>query len=365
MASLTSTSSATAPSAAPTPPHRGRFWRSPPDQPRWARPGLLAIAALAALLYAWNITSSGFAPYYSLAARSMSESWKAFLFTTVDPSATLTLDKIGGFLWPQALSARIFGFHDWALTLPQCVMGVISVLVMYRLVRRWQGPAAGLLAAGLLTVTPVVASMFGHAILDGSLTMCLVLAADQYQKAVGTARLRPLLLSALWIGIGFQMKMMEAWIVVPAFFVGYLVAAPARMKQRLGRLAAAGVVLFSVSLSWVALLTFTPADSRPYVDGSTNNSAFAMVFGYNGLNRLHAGLIDGGAVTSGAAHGASASGHGDGGGDGGGDKDGARSAPTAPPASSGPGQPGSGQEKGGAEKGGAGRQPSTAAPSGA
>ncbi|WP_206302659.1 glycosyltransferase family 39 protein [Streptomyces sp. WAC 01529] len=365
MTSLTSTSSRTAPSAAPTPPRRGRFWRSPPDQPRWARPGLLGIAALAALLYAWNITSSGFAPYYSLAARSMSESWKAFLFTTVDPAATLTMDKIGGFLWPQALSARIFGFHDWALTLPQCVMGVISVLVMYRLVRRWQGPAAGLLASGLLTVTPVAASMFGHAMPDGSLTMCLVLAADQYQKAVGTARLRPLLLSALWIGIGFQMKMMEAWIAVPAFFVGYLVAAPAHMKQRLGRLAVAGVVLFSVSLSWVALLTFTPADSRPYVDGSTNNSAAAMVFGYNGFNRVHAGLIDGGAVASGAAHGASASGHGDGGGDGGGNKDGARSAPTAPPASSGPGQPGSGQEKGGAEKGGAGRQPTTAAPSGA
>ncbi|MGW0535651.1 glycosyltransferase family 39 protein [Streptomyces sp. NPDC003032] len=351
MTSLTSTSSTTASPAVEAPRRRGKFWRSPPDQPPWARPGLLGIAALAALLYAWNITSSGLAPYYSLAARSMSESWKAFLFTTVDPAATLTMDKIGGFLWPQALSARVFGFHDWALTLPQCIMGVISVLVMYRVVRRWQGPAAGLLAAGLLTVTPVAASMFGHAMMDGSLTMCLVLAADQYQKAVGTARLRPLLLSALWIGIGFQMKMMEAWIVVPAFVVGYLVAAQVPLRRRLGQLAVAGVVLLSVSLSWVALLTFTPADDRPYVDGSTNNSAAAMVFGYNGFNRLHAGLIDGGASASD---------------DGGGNKDGARSAPTAPPASSGPGQPGSGKEKGGAEKkDGAGRQPSTAQPSGA
>ncbi|WP_078593624.1 ArnT family glycosyltransferase [Streptomyces sp. NRRL S-920] len=362
MTSLTSTSSTTAPSVAPPPPRRGRFWRSPPDQPRWARPGLLGIAALAALLYTWNITSSGLAPYYSLAARSMSESWKAFLFTTVDPAATLTMDKIGGFLWPQALAARVLGFHDWALTLPQCVMGVVSVLVMYRVVRRWQGPAAGLLAAGLLTVTPVAASMFGHAMMDGSLIMCLVLAADQYQKAVGTARLRPLLLSAVWIGLGFQMKMMEAWIVVPAFFVGYLVAAPARLGRRLGSLAAAGVVLLAVSLSWVALLTFTPKDDRPYVDGSTNNSAVAMVFGYNGFNRLHAGLIEGGAPASGRPlpdDGRANAGDA-------GDKNGAGSAPTAPPASSGPGQPGSGQEKGGAdEKGGAGRQPSTAQPSGA
>ncbi|MFH8612218.1 glycosyltransferase family 39 protein [Streptomyces sp. NPDC018029] len=299
MTSLTTTATGTAgPSPGPSPRRRLLFWRSPADQPRWARPTLLGIAALAALLYTWNITSSGFTPYYSVAARSMSVSWEAFLFTSLDPSATLTLDKVGGFLWPQALSARIFGFHDWALTLPQCVMGVISVLVMYRMVRRWQGPAAGLLAAGLLTVTPVLASMFGHAMLDGSLTMCLVLAADQYQKAVGTARLRSLLLSALWVGLGFQAKMMEAWIIVPALFVGYLVAAPVRLRRRLGQLAVAGVVMFSVSLSWVALMTFTPEDDRPYADGSTGNSAAAMVFGYNGFNRLHAGLVDGAAPVS-------------------------------------------------------------------
>ncbi|MFI1678264.1 ArnT family glycosyltransferase [Streptomyces sp. NPDC020607] len=301
MTSLTSAPPASRTSPDRTPRSRLRFWRSPAGQPRWARPALLGIAALAALLYTWNITSSGYAPYYSVAARSMSVSWEAFLFTSLDPSAALTLDKIGGFLWPQALSARIFGFHDWALTLPQCVMGVISVLVMYRLVRRWQGPAAGLLAAGLLTVTPVAASMFGHAMLDGSVTMCLVLAADQYQRAVRSARLRSLLLCALWIGLGFQAKMMEAWVIVPALFVGYLVAAPVRLRRRLGQLALAGALMFTVSLSWVALMTFTPERDRPYVDGSTDNSAAAMVFGYNGFNRLHAGLIDGAALAAGAA----------------------------------------------------------------
>ncbi|WP_223833035.1 glycosyltransferase family 39 protein [Streptomyces venezuelae] len=298
MTSLTSAPPASRTSPERSPRSRLRFWRSPAGQPRWARPALLGIAALAALLYTWNITSSGFAPYYSLAARSMSVSWEAFLFTSLDPSATLTLDKIGGFLWPQALSARIFGFHDWALVLPQCVMGVISVLVMYRLVRRWQGPAAGLLAAGLLTVTPVAASMFGHAMLDGSVTMCLVLAADQYQRAVRSARLRSLLLCGLWIGLGFQAKMMEAWVIVPALFVGYVVAAPVRLRRRLGQLALAGTLMFAVSLSWVALMTFTPDRDRPYVDGSTDNSAAAMVFGYNGFNRLHAGLIDGAAPAS-------------------------------------------------------------------
>ncbi|MGN9821171.1 ArnT family glycosyltransferase [Streptomyces sp. SD11] len=272
---------------------RRHVWRSPSDQPVWARPALLGIAALAALLYAWNITESGYASYYSVAARSMTVSWKAFLFTALDPSATITLDKIGGFLWPQALSARVFGFHAWALTLPQCVEGVVSVLVMYRVVRRWQGPAAGLLAAGSLTLTPVAASMFGHAMLDGMVVMCLTLAADQYQKAVGTARLRPLMFSGLWIGLGFQAKMMEAWIIVPALLVGYLVAAPIDLRRRAGHLLAAGAVMLAVSLSWVAMMTFTPQDARPYVDGTTDDSAFSMVFGYNGFNRFEPGLISG------------------------------------------------------------------------
>ncbi|MFJ2262669.1 ArnT family glycosyltransferase [Streptomyces sp. NPDC087844] len=272
---------------------RWHIWRSPADQPGWARPALLGIAVLAASLYAWNITESGYASYYSVAARSMTVSWKAFLFTSLDPSATITLDKIGGFLWPQALSARVFGFHAWALTLPQCVEGVVAVLVMYRTVRRWQGPAAGLLAAGLLTLTPVAASMFGHAMLDGMVVMCLTLAADQYQKAVGTARLRPLLCSGLWIGLGFQAKMMEAWIIVPVLLIGYLVAAPVTLRRRTGHLLAAGAVTLAVSLSWVAMMTLTPQDARPYVDGTTNNSAYAMVFGYNGFNRFEPGLISG------------------------------------------------------------------------
>ena len=44
--------------------------------------------------------------------------------------------------------------------------------------------------------------------------------------------------------------------------------------------------MLAVSLSWIALYTFTPAADRPYVDGSTNNSAVAMVFGYNGVERF-------------------------------------------------------------------------------
>ena len=276
---------------------RWEIWRSPEGQPAWARPVLLGIAAVAAFLYAWNITQAGLAPFYSVAVKSMSESWKAFFYGAFDPKATITIDKLAGSFLPQALSARIFGFHPWSLALPQVIEGVISVLVMYRVVRRWAGVMPGLLAAALFTLTPIAASMFGHSMEDGALTLCLVLAADAYQRAVMEARLRSLIWSGVWVGLGFQAKMMQAWMILPALAIGYLIAAPAPLRRRIGQLSVAGVVMLAVSLSWIALYTFTPASDRPYVDGSTDNSAAAMVFGYNGLERF--GISIPGAVTSG------------------------------------------------------------------
>ena len=265
---------------------RWAFWRSPLDQPVWSRPALLAIAALAALLYARNIADSGYAYFYSTAVKSMSVSWKAFFYGALDPGATITIDKLAGSFLPQALSARIFGFHEWSLTLPQVIEGVISVLVMHRIVRRWAGPVPAILGAGIFTLTPIVASMFGHPMEDGALTMCLVLAADACQRAVLEGRLRSLVFAGFWVGLGFQAKMMQAWIIVPALGIAYLVAAPPRLRRRLLHLLVAGVVTAAVSFSWIMLYTLTPANDRPYVDGSTNNSAVAMVFGYNGFGRF-------------------------------------------------------------------------------
>ena len=265
---------------------RWEVWRSPEGQPPWARPALLGIAAVAALLYARNLAGAGLAPFYSVAVKSMSVSWKAFFYGAFDPKATITIDKLAGSFLPQALSARIFGFHPWSLALPQVIEGVVSVLAMYRVVRRWAGPVPGLLAAGIFAATPIAASMFGHSMEDGALTMCLVLAADSWQRAVMEGRLRSLCWAGVWVGLGFQAKMLQAWIILPALGLGYLLAAPGGLIRRLGQLGEAGLVMLAVSLSWIALYTFTPAADRPYVDGSTNNSAVAMVFGYNGVERF-------------------------------------------------------------------------------
>jgi 4-amino-4-deoxy-L-arabinose transferase-like glycosyltransferase len=257
---------------------------------------LLGIATVAALVYAWNITDPQLETFYWVAVKSMSESWKAFFYGAFDPKATITLDKLAGSFLPQALSARIFGFHPWSLALPQVIEGTISVLVMYRVVRRWAGAAPGLLAALIFALTPIVASMFGHSMEDAALTMCLVLAADAYQRAVLEGRLRALLLAGLWVGLGFQAKMLQAWMILPALVLGYLLCAPLRWPRRLRHVAVFGLVTLAVSLSWIALYTFTPPADRPYIDGSVDNNAFAMVFGYNGLQRF--GISVPGSVTS-------------------------------------------------------------------
>ena len=257
-------------------------------QPRYARPALILITAVAALLYAWDIGHSSYHPFYADAVRSMAGSWKAFVYGSFDPGSTITLDKLPGFLWPQALSARIFGFHAWALTLPQVIEGVLSVLVLHRAVRRWAGTDAALLAAALFTLTPVVAGLFRTAVEEPAFTLLLLLAADATQRAARDARLRSLLLAGVWVGLAFQAKMLEAFAVLPALALVYALSAPAALRRRLVHLGLAGAVTLAVSASWMLLVTLTPAQDRPYVDGSTDNSAVSMVVGYNFLNRFSA-----------------------------------------------------------------------------
>jgi 4-amino-4-deoxy-L-arabinose transferase-like glycosyltransferase len=254
--------------------------------PRYARPALIVIAAVAALLYTWDISQAQYHPFYADAVRSMTESWKAFLYGSFDPGNTITLDKLPGFLWPQALSARLLGFHPWTLALPQAIEGVLSVLVLYRAVRTWAGVNAALLAAGAFTLTPVVAGLFRTSVEDPAFTLLLLLAAEATQRAARDGRTRTLLLAGCWVGLAFQAKMLEAFAVLPVLALVYLLSAPPALRRRVLQLALAGTVTLAVSASWMLLITLTPAQDRPYVDGTTDNSAVSMVVGYNFLNRF-------------------------------------------------------------------------------
>ena len=280
----------TAPAPASGAPRWRRFltpWRSPADQPAWARPALLAIAAVAAVAYGWGMAGASVEPFYGAAARSMSESWHDFIFGAFDPAGTVTVDKLPGALWLQALSLRIFGFHIWALVLPQVAEGVLTVLVLYRAVRRLAGPVAGLTAAAVLAVTPVTVLLSRGNVSDSLLILLLVLAADATSAALLNGSLRQLLLAGLWVGLAFQAKMIQAWLALPALAAAYLLAAPAaRLRTRCAHVALAGLVTAVVSLSWMTAVSLVPSQDRPYVDGSPNDSVYTQVFDYNGLGRL-------------------------------------------------------------------------------
>ena len=258
----------------------------PSDQPAWARPLLFAVATLSGVAYSWGMARDSIETFYGAAARSMSESWHAFLFGAFDPWATVTVDKLPGALWLQALSIRIFGVHIWAIALPQVVEGVLTVLVMYRAVRRLAGPLAGLVAAVVLAVSPVTVLLNRGNISDSLLVLLLVFAADAASRAMHSGRLRSLVLAGVWVGLAFQTKMMQAWLVLPAVVLPYLLAAPPRLRVRLCHAATGVLIAGVVSLSWMTAVSLVPAHDRPYVDGTTNDSEFTQVFVYNGVARL-------------------------------------------------------------------------------
>lgn len=265
-----------------------RWWR----EPWWARVSLSLIVVAFVVLTCWNLARGGDFSFYEASARSMASSWHALLFGAFDPAATVTLDKLSGFAVPQALSIRLFGMSISAIALPQVIEGVVTVVACAVLGLRLGGRGVGLVAAAAAASTPIFVSMFAHPMEDGLLTMALAVAVVWWQRAVLTARWWPLLVCAVFIGVGFQAKMMSAWFVLPALIVGTLLTSDGLRRGfvRAGALTASAVV---ASVAWITAIALVPAGSRPYIDGSTDDDVFAMVFGYNGLDRFAPGAVPG------------------------------------------------------------------------
>jgi 4-amino-4-deoxy-L-arabinose transferase-like glycosyltransferase len=256
----------------------------------WPRIALGAILLLSIFMNFFQLGQNGYGNlYYAAGVRSMADNWHNFFFVSFDPGGFVTIDKPALGFWLQTLSTKIFGFTPFSIFLPQAVCGVLAVLLLYYLVRRHFGVVAGLVAALALAVTPISVVTDRNNTIDGTLALALLLAAWAVIHAAETGKLRWLLLSAVFVGLGFNIKMSEAYLVVPALGMTYLLCAPRKIWTRIWHLLLAVVVMLVLSLSWAVAVDLTPAAQRPYVGSTQDNSELSLAFGYNGLNRLHIG----------------------------------------------------------------------------
>ncbi|MBT8226161.1 MAG: glycosyltransferase family 39 protein, partial [Dactylosporangium sp.] len=286
------------PPAAEPPPSGRRLWalgrlgprllRGDVHDPAWVRPALLALLVTTGVLYLWGLGASGWGnAFYSAAVQAGATSWKAFFFGSFDAANFITVDKTPAAIWLMALSARLFGVNAWSILVPQALAGVATVGLLYATVRRWSGPSAGLLAGTVCATTPVAALMFRFNNPDALLVLLLVAGAYCVVRATESASWRWLALAGVAVGFGYLTKMLQVLLVLPAFALVYLVAAPTSGRRRLGHLLLAGLTMVVSAGWWIAIVELTPARYRPYIGGSQHNSILELTLGYNGLGRLN------------------------------------------------------------------------------
>ncbi|MFN8032757.1 MAG: glycosyltransferase family 39 protein [Mycobacterium sp.] len=262
---------------------------------RWPRFALLGLLAATAALYLWKLSINGYGnAFYAAAAQSGAKSWKAWFFGSLDPNNFITVDKPPAALWVTGLSVRLFGLNSWSVLVPQAVMGVAAVGVLYATVRRTfadptRGAVAGLIAGCVLAVTPAATLMFRYNNPDALMVLLITVAAYCLMRAVALASWRWLAVVGVALGFAFLTKMLAGLMVLPAFAVGYLLFAPTSSRLRTLHLLGAFVALVISSGWWVAVVQLWPSSSRPYVGGSTDDNVLNLALNYNGVDRIVGG----------------------------------------------------------------------------
>ena len=219
----------------------------------------------------------------------MTQSWHNFFYASAEPGGSVTVDKPPLGLQIETLFALVFGVSGFSTVLPNILAGVLSVPLLYHLVKKHFGKVAGLVAALVVAATPVVFAADRNNTQDGLLTFFLLLAAWAFIKAVESGKARWLFLGAVIVGLGFNIKMLQAYLPVPAFFALYFLGAKVGWFKKIGLTFAALTVMAAVSLSWALIVDSVPADQRPYIGSSRDNSVMGLITGHNGTSRLFGG----------------------------------------------------------------------------
>ncbi len=248
---------------------------------------VLAIMLLSVVIHITNLEAIGDAnTYYTAAAESMTQSWHNFFFAAAEPGGSVSIDKPPLGLWIEAAFAFVFGVEGWVVSLPNILAGIFSVPVLYLLVKKYMGDIAGLAAALVLVVTPVAIATNRNNTMDGMLVFTLLLAAWAFVQATETGKARWLFLGAFIMGLGFNIKMLQAFLPLPAFYALYFLGARTTWWKKIIAASISGIILLVVSLSWAVIVDLTPADQRPYIGSSENNTVMELIIGHNGWSRL-------------------------------------------------------------------------------
>ena len=253
----------------------------------WERTALWSLLAVSAVLYLFGLDRNGWAnSYYSAAVMSGAQDWTAFLFGSSDAANAITVDKPPLSLWIMSLSVRLFGLSSWSILVPQALMGVTSVYLLYRMVRDHADARTGLLAGAFLAVTPVATVMFRYNNPDALLCLLMIGIAWSTLESIRRSKLRWLLLTGVLIGAALLTKQLQVGLILPAVALAYLSYASEALWRRLAHLAVAAATSLVSGGWWFLLVQLTDPSQRPFVGGTRLNNVVELTLGYNGLDRL-------------------------------------------------------------------------------
>jgi 4-amino-4-deoxy-L-arabinose transferase-like glycosyltransferase len=248
---------------------------------------LVLVLALGTFLRFYQLVTNDYGnQYYAATVKSMLGSWHNFFFVAFEPGGSLSVDKPPLGFWVQAISAYFLGLSGFSLALPNAIAGVLSIFMVYILVRRPFGAWVGLLAALTLAVMPVAISTERNNTIDGLLAFVLLCAAWAFLESVFTGKLRWLFLGAVIVGLGFNIKMLQAFLPLPAFYALYFFGTKQKWWKKLLNLTLVTLILLTISFSWAIVVDLVPSVNRPYVDSTENNTVMELIFGHNGIERL-------------------------------------------------------------------------------
>lgn len=248
---------------------------------------VIAIMLFSFVLHIYNIESIGNAnEYYTAAVKSMLQSWSNFFFVAAEPGGSVTVDKPPLGLWIQTIFAYFLGVSGFTVSLPNILAGVFGIPLLYSMVKKYMGELAGMVAGFVMAITPIFIATNRNNTMDGMLVFTLLLAAYAFMQAAETGKKRWLFLGAIIVGLGFNIKMLQAFLPLPAFYALYFLASKENWFGKIINLSLASILLIAVSLLWAIVVDLTPATNRPYIGSSGNNTVFGLMFGHNGIARL-------------------------------------------------------------------------------